>query len=191
MHGTGAQNGLFANSGTGQKLSQTGANNASSLYGTLDPALSTMATAPQGINPGDMAKIQTSNMQTAGGANAGAVGQGSLLAARTKNAGTADAAVAKSGEAASQNLSKANLGTQVENQQVKQQQQGEGLKGLGSLYGTNESEALGGLNESNTALKDEATAPQSFWQKYLQGLSANAMNAAVNGATSGISPGGA
>lgn len=177
----GAKTGLFANSGAGQKISQTGQDNASSLYGTLSPELSTMATAPQGINPGDMAKIQTSNMQTAGGANAGAVGQGSLLAARTKNAGTADAAVAKSGEAASQNLSKANLGTQVENQQVKQQQQTEGLKGLGSLYGTNESTALGGLNESDTALKDASNIPLSFWQQYLLNAQKNAQQAAEAG----------
>ncbi len=168
--GSGVKSGLFANSGAGQNISQTGANNAASLYGTLSPTLSTMATAPQGINPADMAKIQTSNMQTAGGANSGAVGQGSLLAARTKNAGTADAAVAKSGEAASQNLSKANLSTQNENVDLKQQQQQEGLKGLGSLYGTNESTALGGLNESDSALKD-AGDQSNFWQKLLmQGI---------------------
>ena len=174
---SGVKSGLFANSGQGQNLAQTGATNAASLYGTLSPELSTMVTAPQGINPADMAKIQTSNMQTAGGTNAGVVGQGSLLAARTKNAGTADSAIAKSGEAASQNLSKANLGTQIENQQVKQQQQGEGLKGLGSLYGTNESTALGGLNASTGALKD-AGDQQNFWQKLLlQGMQ--------NGATVG------
>jgi hypothetical protein len=180
--GTGAKSGDFANSGAGQAISKTGVNNANGLYGTLNPALTTMAVNPQGINPADMAKIQTSNMQTAGGANSGAVGQGSLLAARTKNAGTADAAIAKSGEAASQNLSKANLGTQLENQQVKQEQQSTGLKGLNSLYGTNESTALGGLNESNTALKNEAAAPQSFWQKYLQQAGGTAMNAALFGA---------
>jgi hypothetical protein len=184
--GTGAKKQDFANSAAGQQLSATGANNASSLYGTLNPALTTMAVNPQGINPADMAKIQTSNMQTAGGANSGAVGQGSLLAARTKNAGTADAAIAKSGEAASQNLSKANLGAQVENQQVKQQQQNTGLKGLGSLYGTNESTALGGLKESNDALKNEQSSPQSFWQKYLQGLSASGMNTIINGASQGV-----
>ena len=66
MHGTGAQQGLFGNSGTGQSIANTGINNANSLYGTLNPTLSTMATNPQGINPADMAKIQTSNMQTAG-----------------------------------------------------------------------------------------------------------------------------
>lgn len=167
---TGAKSGLFANSGIGRSIAQTGQNNAASLYGTLSPTLSTMATAPQGINPADMAKIQTSNMQTAGGANAGAVGQGSLLAARTKNAGTADSAIARSGETAAQNLSKANLATQNENQQVKQQQQREGLSGLGSLYGTNENAALGGLNASNTALKDASEVP-NFWQNLLtQGI---------------------
>lgn len=164
--GSGIKSGLLANSGSGQSIAQNGQNNASSLYGTLSPTLSTMATNPQGINPADMAKIQTSNMQTAGGANSGAVGQGSLLSARTKNAGTADAAIAKSGEAASQNLSKANLGTQIENQGVKQQQQSEGLKGMQSLYGTNESAALGGLNASDTALKDAGEVP-NFWQNLL------------------------
>lgn len=176
--GSGVKSGLFANSGAGQNLSRTAGNNASSLYGTLDPALSTMATAPQGINPADMAKINTSEMQTAGGANAGAVGQGSLLSARTKNAGTADAAIAKSGEGAAQSLSKANLGTQVENQQVKQNQQLQGLKGMEGLYGTNEGEALGGLNASDTALKDAGEAG-NFWQKLLmQGLQSGGQVAA-------------
>ena len=188
--GTGAKTGDFANSGAGQAISKTGVANAGSLYGTLSPTLSTMATNPQGINPADMAKIQTSNMQTAGGANSGAVGQGSLLSARTKNAGTADAAIAKSGEAAGQNLSKANLGAQVQNQQVKQEQQDTGLKGLSSLYGTNESAALGGLNESNTALKNETEAPQSFWQKYLQGLGAQGMNSIISGLAGGVGGGG-
>jgi hypothetical protein len=164
--GSGIKSQDLANSTTGQGISKTGQNNAASLYGTLSPTLSTMATNPQGINPADMAKIQTSNMQTAGGANAGAVGQGSLLAARTKNAGTADSAIAKSGESASQNLSKANLTTQNENQQVKQQQQGEGLKGLQSLYGTNEGTAVGGLNSSNNALKNAGDVG-NFWQKLL------------------------
>jgi hypothetical protein len=184
--GTAAKKGDLANSGTGQSIAQTGINNASSLYGTLNPTLSTMATNPQGINPADMAKIQTSNMQTAGGANAGAVGQGSLLSARTKNAGTADAAIAKSGEAASQNLSKANLSAQNENLNLKQKQQEEGLTGLNSLYGTNSREALGGLDASNAALKNYAAAPQSFWQKYLQGLGAQGMNSIISGATGGM-----
>jgi hypothetical protein len=170
--GSGVKGQDLTNAGTGQQISATGRNNANGLYGTLNPALTTMAVNPQGINPADMAKIQTSNMQTAGGANSGAVGQGSLLSARTKNAGTADAAIAKSGEAASQNLSKANLGAQVENQQVKQEQQNTGLKGLNSLYGTNESAALGGLGESNTALKDAASVPNVWQQMLLQGTGA-------------------
>ena len=168
--GSGIKSQDLANSAAGNSISATGRDNAASLYGTLSPTLTTMATNPQGINPADMAKIQTSNMQTAGGANSGAVGQGSLLSARTKNAGTADSAIAKSGEAASQNLSKANLGAQVENQQVKQNQQREGLGGLQSLYGTNESTALGGLNSSNNALKN-ASDVKNFWQQLLlQGI---------------------
>jgi hypothetical protein len=120
-----------------------------------------MATNPQGINPADMAKIQTSNQQTAGGANSGAVGQGSLLAARTKNAGTADSAIAKSGEAASQNLSKANLSTQLENQNLKTQQQGEGIKALGSLYGTSSNAAIGNRNASNASQNLEEIADKN------------------------------
>lgn len=167
-----------ANAATGNAISATGNNNASSLYGTLSPVASTMAVNPQGINPADMAKIQTSNMQTTGGANSGAVGQGSLLAARTKNAGTADAAIAKSGEAASQNLSTANLKAQNENQQLKTQQQQNGLKTLGSLYGTNTSAELGGLNASNSALKD-AGELSPFWQKLLlQGVQSGGQAAA-------------
>jgi hypothetical protein len=162
----------LANAGMGQSISRTGQQNASSLYGTLSPTLSTMATNPQGINPADMAKIQTSNMQTAGGANSGAVGQGSLLAARTKNAGSADSAIAKSGEAASKNLSQANLATQNEDQQLKAKQQSEGLSGLQNLYGTNESAAVGGFNSSNSALKN-ASDTGNFWQSLLsQGIGA-------------------
>lgn len=166
--GSGVKSQDFANAGLGQGISRIGQNNAQSLYGTLSPTLTTMAINPQGINPADMAKIQTSNQQTAGGANAGAVGQGSLLAARTRNAGTGAAAIAKSGETASQNLSKANLAAQNENVQLKNQQQQEGLKGLNSLYGTNESAALGGLNASNAALKNAASAPNTFWQNLAQ-----------------------
>lgn len=166
----------FNNSATGNSISATGRNNAASLYGTLSPTLSTMATNPQGINPTDMAKIQTSNMQTAGGANSGAVGQGSLLAARTKNAGTADSAIAKSGEAASQNLSTANLKAQNENQQLKEQQRTEGVKGLTSLYGTNTSAELGGLNASNAALHNAGEVPPTTWQSLIKQYGLNAVN---------------
>lgn len=172
---SGVKKDLFANSGIGDSISQNAQSNAASLYGTLSPALMTMATHPTGIDPTTLAQMKTSNMQTAGGANAGAVGQGSLLAARTKNAGTADAAIAKSGEAAGETLSKANLGTNIENANIKQQQQAEGLKGLQGLYGTNEQEALGGLDASNAALKD-AGGVQTAWQKLAAQYGANAVN---------------
>lgn len=176
MKGSGVKQDDFNNSATGNSISATGRNNASSLYGTLSPTLSTMAVNPQGINPADMAKIQTSNMQTAGGANSGAVGQGSLLAARTKNAGTADAAIAKSGEAASENLSKANLSAQNENQQLKAKQQSEGVKGLQDLYGTNTSAELGGLNASNAALHNAGETPPTTWQSLIKQYGLNFVN---------------
>jgi hypothetical protein len=187
--GSGVAKDEYANAGKAEALSQNAQNNSASLYGTLSPTLSTMATNPQGINPADMSKIQTSNMQTAGGANAGAVGQGSLLSARTKNAGTADSAIAKSGEAASQNLSKANLSTQNENQQLKTQQQSEGLKGLQSLYGTNEGEALGGLNAANSALseadKAKMNSDRAMWLETLQsGPNTNTSGHGASGSTS-------
>lgn len=147
----------------------TATNNAASLYGTLDPTLTSMATHPAGIDPATLAQMKTSNMQTAGGANAGAVGQGSLLAARTKNAGTADAAIAKSGETAGQNLSKANLGTNIENAQVQQQQQKEGLSGLQGLYGTN-------VQSADTNLKTAAGVGPTSWQRLFQQYGSNAVN---------------
>ena len=55
--GSGVKAGDLENAGIARNMSQTGQNNASSLYGTLNPTLSTMATNPQGINPADMAKI--------------------------------------------------------------------------------------------------------------------------------------
>lgn len=150
----------------------TATNNANSLYGTLDPTLTSMATHPTGIDPTTLAQMKTSNMQTAGGANAGAVGQGSLLAARTKNAGTADSAIAKSGETAGQTLSKANLGTNIENAEVQQQQQKEGLGGLSSLYGTN-------VGAADTNLKTAEDAP-NFWQQLLmQGVKSGGQAAAA------------
>lgn len=163
--GTAAKSGLLADSGTAQTLGNTGSANAASLYGTLSPALTTEAAAPQGINPADLAKMNTAAQQSAGGSNSGAVGQGSLLSARTRNAGSADAGIAKSAEGAQQTLGNEAVGIQNENTQTKLKQQQQGLSGLQGLYGTNENAALGGLNASTAALNGEAKAPPSFWQK--------------------------
>lgn len=168
--GSGVKSGLLANSGAGQGISGTAASNAAGLYGTVAPALATEATAPQGINPADLAKMNTGAQQSAGGSMAGAVGQGSLLSARTRNAGSADAAIAKSAEGAQQNLGNEAVGIQNQNTQTKLKQQQQGLSGLEGLYGTNEGEALGGLNSSDTALKDAGSMP-NFWQQLaLQGI---------------------
>jgi len=178
--GSGVKSGMLANSGTGQGIANTGTGNAASLYGTLSPALTTEATAPQGINPADLAKMNTAAQQSAGGSNAGAVGQGSLLSARTRNAGSGAAAIAKSAEGAQQNLGNEAVGIQNENTQAKLKQQQQGLSGLQGLYGTNEGEALGGLGASNTALKDASSVP-NFWQQLaLQGVQSAGQAAKVN-----------
>jgi hypothetical protein len=176
--GSGVKSGLFANSGAGQGISSNAASTAAGLYGTLSPALTTEATAPQGIAPADLAKMNTAAQQSAGGSNAGAVGQGSLLSARTRNAGSAQGAIAKSAETAGQTLGNEAVGIQNENTQTKLKQQQEGLSGLQGLYGTNENEALGGLNASNTALKSASEVP-NFWQSVLMQGMKNGQQAAM------------
>jgi hypothetical protein len=179
--GTAAKTNSLANIGAGQGIASTGTANAAGLYGTVAPALTQEAIAPQGINPADLAKMNTAAQQSAGGSNAGAVGQGSLLSARTRNAGSGAAAIAKSAEGAQQQLGNEAVGIQNENTKVKQQQQQAGLNGLQSLYGTTENAALGGLGASNQALGLEEKAPQSFWQKTGQQLGGTALNAALFG----------
>lgn len=179
--GSGIKSGMFANSGTGQGIANTSNANANGLYGTLNPTLTAEATNPQGINPADLAKMNTSAQQSSGGSNAGAVGQGSLLSARTRNAGTADAAVAKSAEGAGQTLGNAAVGIQNANTQAKLKQQQQGLGGLGSLYGSNQSAAIGGLNASTSALKGASQVP-NFWQQYLLNAQKNAQSTAAMGA---------
>jgi hypothetical protein len=178
--GTGAQKDLFANSGTGDTIANTSMGNAASLYGTAVPALTAEATAPAGIAAPDLAKMTTSAEQSAGGSNAGAVGQGSLLAARTKNAGTADAAIAKSAEKAGQTLGGENLDIQGMNTKTKLNQQQEGLSGLENLYGTNVRNEVPGLDASNTALKDEYQAPQSFWQRTGQDIATQGIDSLLD-----------
>lgn len=166
--GTAAKSNSLANVGAGQGIANTGTANAAGLYGTVAPALTQESVAPQGINPADLAKMNTAAQQSAGGSNAGAVGQGSLLSARTRNAGSGAAAIAKSAEGAGQTLGNEAVGIQNENTQVKQKQQQAGLNGLQNLYGTTENSALGGLNASNNAVKDEEGAAPSFWQGLAQ-----------------------
>lgn len=168
--GSGVKSGLLKNSGMGQGIAGASNANASGLYGTLTPTLTSEAINPQGIDPADLAKMNTAAQQSAGGSNAGAVGEGGLLSARTRNAGSGAAAIAKSAENAQKNLGDEAVKIQNENTQTKLNQQQEGLRGLQGLYGTNENEALGGLNASNRSL-DTAANMKNFWQQLLlQGI---------------------
>src|SRR5580658_4748376 len=83
--------------------------NSGALYGALTPQLEQEATAPTGINPTDLAAMNTAAKQTAGGTQAGAVGQGALLASRTRNKGAAASAIAQSAKTAGQQESNEDL----------------------------------------------------------------------------------
>ena len=152
-----------------QNLSNTGAGNASQLYGALAPELMTEMAAPQGIDPVTMAKMKTSNMQGAGGSQAAATGEGALLAGRTRNAGSADAAIAESTRHAGEQLSNANLKTDLANESLKEKERQSGTAGLESLYGINTNEALGGLGEvaSNVNANTNAANASWDWAKYI------------------------
>jgi hypothetical protein len=147
---------------------QTSAN-ANALYGTLAPELESEVANPQGINPVDMANLQTSAQQSAGGSEAAGVGQGLLHAARTRNAGGADAAIAKSARSAGENLSKGVLGTQIQNAREKERQQESATSGLEGLYGTNLGESVGSLGQvaNNVNANTNSSNASWDWAKYL------------------------
>ena len=166
-----------------QNLSNTGAGNASQLYGALAPELMTEMAHPSGIDPASMAKIRTSNMQAAGGTQAAATGEGALLAGRTRNAGSADAAIAEGARSAGQQLSNANLKTDLADEQLKEAQRKSATSGLESLYGTNTNEALGGLGAvaSNVNANTNAANESWDWAKYILDPAMQASGEAAKG----------
>lgn len=110
--------------------------NAGSLYSSLEPQLSKMATSPQGFSPTDIGAMKTAAAQSIGGSTSGITGQGNLLAARKRNsAGYADA-LDKAARTGGEELSQADLGVEAQNAKLKQQQQQYALSSLGKLYGT-------------------------------------------------------
>ena len=156
-----------------QNISNTSANNAAGLYGTLAPQLQAEAAHPSGIAPTDLASMNTATQQSAGGGQAAAVGQGALRAARTGNAGASDAAIADSARTQGQTASKAALGTQMANAELKSKQQQAGLSGLGSLYGTTSGNSVGALGQvaSNVNANTNAEDASWNWTKPISALS--------------------
>ena len=123
-----------------QQGATTGLNFATSGGASLMPELQQEAINPQGMNPTDMARANTTVQQSAGGTQAGATGEGALLAARTKNPGAAQAAISESARTGGQEAGKNALGIQLANTKLKQQQQQAGQTGLENL-------TLGGLGD--------------------------------------------
>jgi hypothetical protein len=144
--------------------------NASALYNSLFPQFTAEATNPQGFTPGEKASMDTAAQQSVGGSTAGAVGEGNLTAARTRNSGGLDTALDASVRSGQQTLSGDALGVQNEDAMLKETQKQEGLSGLSSLYGTNQSGMLSALGLGNQATSVGTQAGNSGWFQNMLGL---------------------
>mgnify|MGYP005814578841 CR=1 FL=1 len=140
---------MLANSGTANALSSRYSNAANSIYGTINPVLSTQAI--QGFTPQQLADVNTAGQQSLGGAVSGAVGQANLQAARTRNAGGYQGAIRSAAQAAMKQNSQNALQTQM----ASIEQQNKALQALQQLYGTNVAGGLTALGTSNQALNYE------------------------------------
>lgn len=158
--------------GSGNKQAQSGAtaglNNANTYTGdatsiasNLVPTLTAQAANPQGMNPLDIARADTSSMQSAGGSQGAAVGSGLLRAARTRNSGGADAAIADSSRTAGERLSNDTLQTRLKDASLKSGERNAALSGLGSLYGTDVSGGNNALGETASNVNANTNAYNS------------------------------
>jgi hypothetical protein len=148
---------------TAQKQGGTNYAQANSLYGPLSTAFATEAAHPPGINPTDLARMDTSVMQTVGGSNASAVGQGALKAARTRNAGGADAAIAEAARTGGETASRGILANRMKNADVQQEQRREGLSGMNSLFAENMTGGNAALGESANNTNADVNAQNASW----------------------------
>lgn len=160
---------------------------ANSIYGTLGPELTGMATNPVGFNPRDVSSMETASAQGAGGATGGLTGQDILTSARTKNSATQGADLDKAARTSGQNVDQETLAVQGANALQKQQQQQYALSALGNLYGTNvgESESMYGMGPSTINAWTNA-APG--WAQTIGGLMSDAgkLGQGVGAAATGI-----
>ena len=137
--------------------------NANALYGPLSTTLENQVANPQGINPTDMAKMDTAALQSGGGATAGGVGQGALRAARTRNAGGSDAATASSVRTGGEIASKGILANQNKNAELKSSQQQSAENGLNSLFSENLSGGNSALGETAANANANTSAENASW----------------------------
>jgi hypothetical protein len=167
-----------ANATTGQNISSTAGSNASSLYGNLFPTYTAMAAGAP--TPGTTAE-NTAAQQSIGGSTAGAVGEGNLEAARTRNAGSFQPAEDEAVRSGQRDLSQTAEG-------VKANEVTQGQSGLSKLFGQQETQQLGGLDASNSAVNSETgatnagtTAGNSGWFQNLTGVLGALRGAGTNG----------
>ena len=148
---------------TAQNQAQTNYGNSNALFGPLSAQFETEAAHPSGINPTDLARMDTSALQTGGGSTAGAVGQGALKAARTRNAGGSDAAIAQSARTGGEIASKGILGNRITNANMEEKQREGGLSGLESLFAQNLSGGNQALGIVPNAANANTNAVNSSW----------------------------
>jgi hypothetical protein len=151
---------------------------SNALYSQLFPQFSAEATDPTGFGAKATAEMKTNAEQSIGGGQSATVGQGNLTAARTRNAGGFGSALDESARDSKRALSSADLGVDSENAALKEAQKQEGLSGLSSLYGGNNSTMLSALGLGNQATQTGTQAGQSGWfQNFLGAI--NAVSGAV------------
>jgi hypothetical protein len=153
--GKGANKQLLSNSGVGQSNSSQLNAAGGNISSYLTPQLESEANNPQGYTPQQMAYMNTASQQSLGGGAAATTGTADLTAARTRNAGGFQGAVGDANRADQKQLSQNALGIQTQQAQLQQQQRQQALSSLQSLYGVDESTALGYLNSSTSALNGE------------------------------------
>jgi len=168
---------------TAQANSNQTFGNASGLYSSLAPQLMTEAAHPAGLDPTDLAAMDTAGQQSAGGGVAAATGQGSVLAARTRNAGGADAAIAESTRTAGRNLGETAVETRGKNAGVKESQHQAALSGLEGLNSTElgSSAAMLGNVAPNVNADTQRRSQSWDWAKYLLAPALGASSSAYAG----------
>lgn len=168
--GKGANAQLLNNAGTANTRGGQTFNQASSLYGFLDPALASDVTNPQGYGT-DLPAINTASQQSLGGSTAGITGEGNLEAARTRNVGGFQAGAGTAARTNAKQLSQNALQVQERNAMLKQAQRDSALSALQRLYGIDQATAAQYLGLSNSALNAENQGSQnSFGATFLRSL---------------------
>lgn len=164
---------------TAQKNSDQFTSNASGIYGTLAPQLTSQATAPQGFAPEDLAAINTGSQQSAGGGVSAAVGQGGLLAARLRNGGAPMAAIAQAAREGGMRATDSARDVQEDNARLRTSNQQFGMSGLENLYGQQVGGANASLGQVSPNVNADTQAKSQSWD-WSRAILAPVLGAASN-----------